>query len=123
MSSPHPRSSASADDAALANKARALYALRRRRNRTFADMDGLFAEPAWDILLDLFVRQQDGRGTPVTSLCQASAAPPTTALRWIAVLERRGLIAKSPDPVDRRQSNVRLSALGIARMRACLAEN
>jgi hypothetical protein len=35
----------------------------------------LFKDPAWDILLDLYVARADGRGISVSSACIASGAP------------------------------------------------
>ncbi len=77
-----------------------LYALRRRRDAMLpAD---LFGEPAWDMLLDLFVQQSQGRRVSVTSLCIASAAPQTTALRYITLMEAAGLITRSHCASDQR---------------------
>ena len=53
---------------------------------------------------------QAGMGPyPVTSLCIASGAPATTALRWINLMIERGLLLKVEDDVDRRRAFVSLS--------------
>jgi DNA-binding MarR family transcriptional regulator len=56
----------------------------------------------------------------VTSLCIASGAPTTTALRRIEDLAEAGLIERMPDPADRRRILVRLTEAGRARMDAFL---
>jgi hypothetical protein len=53
----------------------------RLRSQHF--VPALFADPAWDILLDLAAARIDGRMVAVSSLCIAAAVPATTALRWI----------------------------------------
>lgn len=77
--------------------------LKRRRDReTYFDTD-LFADPAWDILLELYAAELRQQRLAVTSVCAAAAVPMTTALRWISLLEGRGLIDRRPDPLDGRR--------------------
>jgi DNA-binding MarR family transcriptional regulator len=54
----------------------------------------------------------------VSNVCDASAVPPTTALRWIGTLESEGLIVKKSDPLDGRRVFVRLSPKGVSAMEA-----
>lgn len=90
---------------------------RRRRNRTlFFEDESLFGEPAWDILLDLFIAGLERKLLPVTSACIGAAVPTTTALRWLALLEERGQVIREPDPTDARRAHVRLSPEARARM-------
>jgi DNA-binding MarR family transcriptional regulator len=91
------------------------YRDRRRRSTIFGD-DALFGEPAWDILLDLFVAGEKNRRVAVTSACIGSGVPSTTALRWLSVLETRGLIEREYDDQDARRSFVRLTPQGRAHM-------
>jgi DNA-binding MarR family transcriptional regulator len=84
---------------------------RRRRSKFFPEE--LFADPAWDILLELYAAHLGQRQIDTTSLCIGSAVPSTTALRWIVHLERRGLVARSDDPLDGRRSFVQLTAEGL----------
>lgn len=86
--------------------ARQIYRARRDRDRFFPD---LMADPAWDLLLDLFIAGEEDRSVSVSSACIAAAVPPTTALRWINVLEKQGLIARKDDPQDGRKAYLSLS--------------
>ncbi len=83
------------------------YSARRARERFF-DAD-LFGEPVWDILLDLYVQMNSGRTVSITSACIASSVPPTTALRWIAMLVQRGLVKRTSDPRDARRTFIELT--------------
>ncbi|MEH3046472.1 winged helix DNA-binding protein [Sphingomonas adhaesiva] len=96
---------------------------RRLRDRFFGD--GLFEDPAWDILLDLFAARLEGARVSVSSLCIAAAVAPTTALRWIGKLTAARLLERAPDPADRRRAFVALSeeaAIAMERYLAALAE-
>lgn len=104
----------------LAALAKSIYSSRRRRDRLFPS--GLFADPAWDMLLDLFMHQAKGRRVSVTSLCIASSVPNTTALRWLGALEAKGLVTRIPSEIDRRSSEIRLTRPALIAMRDWLSE-
>ena len=93
---------------------RALIRKRQARARFFEAE--LFADPAWDILLDLTAARAEGRRVSVTSLCIASGVPPTTALRWIAQMTRQGLLRREEDLVDRRRAFIALSDSAVEAM-------
>lgn len=93
---------------------RDLIAMRRRRDALFGS--DLFGEPAWDMLLDLFVASERQCHTSVKSVSIASGVPATTALRWLMVLEDAQLIEREPDPADGRRTLIRLSKTGHERM-------
>lgn len=97
---------------ALARKA---YALRRKRVSLFGNPD-LFGEPAWDILLDLYIAAGEGKPVSVSSACIGSAAPATTGLRWLGVLADEGLVVRENDAEDHRRVLVRLTPSGAAAM-------
>jgi hypothetical protein len=99
--------------------ARKAYHERRRRDQVFLGI-GIFGEPAWDILLDLFIARETGANIAVSSACIAAAAPGTTALRYIEALHSRGLVERDPDPDDRRRIWLRLSDRGYRLMLGCL---
>lgn len=89
------------------------------KRRLRADYFGhdMFGEPAFDLLLDLFVQGVAGRDTYTTSAAVASGASLTTALRTIAMLVERGLVERDADPVDRRRVLLRLTEEGMRQMR------
>jgi DNA-binding MarR family transcriptional regulator len=96
---------------------RAILGARRRRDRLFEA--GLFADPAWDMLLELYLAELMGkRRLSVGCLCQSAAVPATTALRWIRCLEEKGLAQRAPDPVDARRIFINLSDAGFEAMSA-----
>lgn len=94
--------------------------LRRRKVRAKYLPREYFGEGAWAMLLDLFVCQHRNRKVSTTSVCLASDVPETTALRWLEVLEKDGLIVRRPDKQDRRVKHVTLSDKGCAAVRDIL---
>ena len=103
-----------------AERAEALYELRRARRIFFGPNADLFSEPAWDMLLDLFIAQEKGNDLSVSDTCIGAGVPATTGLRWIGVLETRGLVEKVRDCHDGRRSFVRLTASGAEALRLYL---
>lgn len=83
--------------------------LKARRNRAQFFEAELFADPAWDILLELYAAELGQRRMSITSLCIGAAVPATTALRWLRTLEKKGLLVCKADPCDGRRVFVRLS--------------
>lgn len=84
-------------------------AIRSRRLRAQFFAEGLFEDPAWDMLLDLYAAEMERAQVSVSSLCIAAAVAPTTALRWIAKMTEAGLFERHPDPFDRRRAFMALS--------------
>lgn len=83
--------------------------IRQRRVRESLFSNDLFADPAWDMLLDLYAAELEGVDVSVSSLCIAAAVPTTTALRWIKLLSQRGWLVRHHDPKDGRRIIMRLS--------------
>jgi DNA-binding MarR family transcriptional regulator len=98
--------------------ARQVIAARRLITRYF-DPD-LFADPAMDILLDLYAAGEENKKVCTSSACIAAAVPSTTALRWIARLKAAHLIEEKPDPADGRRKWLSLTPKAHARMTAFL---
>lgn len=83
--------------------------LRARRLRDQFLPGELFADPAWDMMLDLMAARLSGERVSVSSLCIAAAVPPTTALRWIRQLTERGIFVREADIADGRRVFIALS--------------
>jgi DNA-binding MarR family transcriptional regulator len=90
-----------------ADTVRNVIRARRLRSRYFSEE--LFADPAWDMLLDLLQAEIAQLRVPVSSLCIAAAVPATTALRWLKTLVSQGLFIRRPDPHDGRRVYVELA--------------
>ncbi|MEE4199341.1 MarR family transcriptional regulator [Erythrobacter sp.] len=86
---------------------RRIIASRQARAKFFEDE--LFADPAWDMLLDLTAAYAEDQRVSVTSLCIAAMVPATTALRWIKQLVENGVFLRVADPSDKRRAFVVLS--------------
>ncbi|GAO53733.1 winged helix DNA-binding protein [Novosphingobium sp. MD-1] len=82
---------------------------RQRQLRARFFQGDLFADPAWDMLLDLTAARAEHARVSVTSLCIASGVPPTTALRWIAQMTDAGLFRRVEDDTDRRRAFIALT--------------
>jgi DNA-binding MarR family transcriptional regulator len=98
---------------------RAIIRLRRMRDRFFRS--DLFADPAWDMLLDLMAARLERMQVAVSSLCIAAAVPPTTALRWIKTMTENGMFVRVADPEDGRRVFIELSDGAASGMAAYLS--
>jgi DNA-binding MarR family transcriptional regulator len=101
-----------------ASQIRAIIRARRMRDHFFKS--DLFADPAWDMLLDLMAARLEEQKVAVSSLCIAAAVPPTTALRWIKTLSEQGLFVRVADAEDGRRVFIELSDGAAADLEAYL---
>lgn len=85
---------------------------RRARRYTYS-FGSLMGEPAWDILLDLFILWGEGRVARIKDACIASRCAETTALRYISTLENAKLVERFQSDGDRRVVNLKLSQMGV----------
>jgi len=90
------------------------------RRRIFEEGESLFSDPGWDILLDLYIEDAEHRSVSVSSACIAAGVPPTTGLRWLDRLQRRGLLTRTPDPQDGRKIYIGLTTIAVERIVAAL---
>lgn len=94
----------------LLSRARAALHGRRIRTRHFNRV--MFAEPAWDILLLLYLADSsEGRQT-IGHLAELVETPLTTVLRWAGYLETEDLLERQDHPTDRRIVFIRLTDKG-----------
>lgn len=94
----------------LVARARIVLNSRRLRCRYFSP--AIFGEPAWDILLVLYVTDVSGDRQTIGKLAEWITTPPSTVFRWAGYLERERLIERSPHPTDRRIVFIKLSDKG-----------
>lgn len=112
---PRPEMAASA----LMRRARDTLANRRRRQDIFGR--AMFGEPAWEMLLLLYITEPGPRQS-ISRLADESGASRTTALRWIDYLEGQGLIRREAHPNDRRVAFVQLTEKGRESIELYLSE-
>jgi DNA-binding MarR family transcriptional regulator len=96
--------------------------IRARRLRARYFRDELFADPAWDMLLDLLQAEIAQLRVPVSSLCIAAAVPATTALRWLKTMVSQGIFVRRADPHDGRRVFVELAPDASQALRRYFAE-
>ena len=89
---------------------RSIIKARRRREQIFSN--ATFADPGWDILLELYAVELEAGRVTVTQVCKVAAVAQTTALRWVGELEQAGLISRDPDTRDRRRTFLKLTPAG-----------
>src|SRR3954467_8273413 len=83
--------------------------IRARRKRTTLFGAELFADPAWDMMLELFLAELEGRRPAASELGYKANVPNTTSLRWTEKLEADGWLCRVPDPRDLRRVFIELS--------------
>jgi DNA-binding MarR family transcriptional regulator len=99
-----------ADRQSLISRARIVLNSRRLRERYFNR--AIFGEPAWDMLLVLYVTEQSDERLTMSRLAEWVQAPLTTVLRWMDYLEREQLVERQAHPTDRRIVFVKLLEKG-----------
>ena len=95
------------DDPAGPSQAKKIIAQRQMRRRLFGEE--LFEGPAWDLLLDLYVANEEGSVISLTCAGLVGGVPATTALRWIRRLADDGWITRSADRNDGRRTLIELT--------------
>jgi DNA-binding MarR family transcriptional regulator len=78
----------------------------------------LLSEPAWGILLELLLAEIQGRQVSLSRIRKVSAAPPSTADRWLKALERHGLVVRRVGPLQAEDQVVSLSRRGSSALRS-----
>lgn len=107
-----PACKENAEFGSVKRRAQATRMLDERRARRDFLPEELFHEPAWDMLLALYIAHVDRRTLNVKTLVACADAPVTTSQRWIDHLAKLGLVDRVIDPVDRRRVEVSLSDTG-----------
>lgn len=104
----------------LAQVATRMRAISRRRCRHLSGE--WFGEPAWEMLLELFIQFAGGARVSTKCLVIASGAPDTTALRVIDRLVESGLVERAPSQTDKRVTLINLTREGVVAVGMVLTE-
>jgi DNA-binding MarR family transcriptional regulator len=115
----HVSSESSGGPVNLLKVAQAWIRTRRLRYR-YLNPD-LLGEPGWDILLDLYQAYCLRHQRFIGQVGEAANIAPSTTLRWVSVLDQRGLIERFPDATDGRRVRLSLTPRGVEKMEAVLA--
>ncbi len=100
-----------------------IYQARRSRRALFAPDSDIFGEPAWDILLDLFIAHERRQSICLSDASLGAGVPLSTAQRWVKHLLNRGLLVRHNDGRDSRRVLVSLSDHAVKLMRDYLEKN
>lgn len=111
-----PTEADTTDPVDLASAAAEIYGMRRARDQVISQ--ALVGEPAWDILLALYA-EHPGKLT-MTSLSHSFAVPASTALRWIAALERQALVERTVQHLGDATLLLALTEEGCRTMERCM---
>ena len=106
-------------DRSLANAARRYLKLRRERSNGLSE--AIFSDPAWDMLLDLFVAKKEHRRITKSSAYLASGVSAGTAHRHALKLVEAGWVRQYLDPVDRRRIYIEIEEIAAERVARWLA--
>lgn len=87
-------------------------ALLERRLRSNHLTKAIFGEPAWDVLLVLYIADFVGGKQTISNVASLVDVPVSTVVRWVRQLERENLATREPHPHDRRMIFVRLGERG-----------
>lgn len=96
----------------LVNIARTSLSVRRRRSDYLHR--AMLGEPAYDMLLGLYVAEAEGEALTAARLADRAGVAPSSALRWIDYLAAKELIVREPHPSRKRASVLKLSCKGRA---------
>ena len=110
---------AGTDRETLISRARMVVNGRRLRERYFDRQ--LFGEPAWDILLLLYISENSSARLTTTRLANLIDTPLTTVGRWLSHLENAKLIERQVHPTDKRTVFINLLKKGRAALDSYLS--
>lgn len=113
-----PRAVAAAIPALLLG--RAIQARRLRATMSAFLPPDLLVDPAWDMMLELFIAVGSGERLHVKDLILLSGESAASAIRRIDRLQAAGLLVRKPAPEDHRRVQVDLTDRGRAAMAAML---
>lgn len=90
------------------------YDARAVRGRVFGRI--VMTDAAWDMLLFLALAACEQRDVTLGDACQSAHTSPSTALRQLDYLCDRKLLARVPNPADRRSHLVAITPAGLGKL-------
>lgn len=92
---------------------------RRRQREALLGLE-LAREPAWTLLLELFVAYEEKRPLEIPQLCANAGVSPEIAFRWLSTLASEGMILRRSPASDPHWARVELSPLAADQLRTLL---
>lgn len=99
--------------------ARSLLSARVQRDRLLGP--DCIGEPAWNILLHLFVAREEGVEVTESHLRAEAGAPTEICARWIATLEAEGKLSRRRNTDDPEDPLIDLAPLAAQQLRELLS--
>lgn len=110
-----------ASDAGLLASVKAEQVRRSNRHKLLGVGRDLFSDPAWDLLLELYVARLGRKRLSSSAIGLDAGIAQSTALRWLTYLVSLGLVERTQDPADKRRQWVALSERAAEGMRRCFS--
>lgn len=82
---------------------------RRKFRRQLLGSPHLFGEPAWDMLIELFIHACECKRVSMSELCLITDIPASSALRLVHRLRDKQMVVLVPDVTDGRRHFVELT--------------
>jgi DNA-binding MarR family transcriptional regulator len=92
------------------------------RSRTAVFGSGIFSDPAWDLLLQLYVAELDHRDRSLSELIKSMATPVSVVTRWITALVEAGIVASTRDPQTGGSLSISLTKDAATKMERLIAQ-
>lgn len=105
------------ETAALVNARRHLHDCKERES-VFGRPE-FFGDPAWNMLVELFIAHEERRDLTAAQLCERAGAALQTAHRWLAIMEREGLVMAVRATSDEGDRQIFISPASIQNMHRC----
>lgn len=111
-----PDASGEPEEPSEIERAREILRLHRARVRLFSPLRTIFHNPAWDVMLQLFIAHEEGRAMTVDDLHTTSIVPAEVLKRWVRALEGEGIIARWPNVTASRGDVIALTPYAMETM-------
>lgn len=110
--SPTAEAARSAPSPSELDRARALLRQQQIRSAAFAPVRTLFQDPAWDILLGLFIAYEEGAPLSIDAVRTATGLSEVAIRRWMLALEHCGLVTCWPNDATLGQHSIGRHSIG-----------